>query len=125
VVASRAAEERAQLERERDVQREKIRRVIDREVAVAHREKAATRKEAEVELKEWSARHTIDAAKMMAKMINDERATLKQREKAVQEGEARLATLQTDMRRGPGTSRSGRPRWRDSWRSSAPRSSGL
>jgi hypothetical protein len=34
VVASRAAEERAQLEREREVQREKMRRVINREIAV-------------------------------------------------------------------------------------------
>jgi hypothetical protein len=40
VVASRAAEERAQLERERNVQRGKIRRVIDREIAVTRWEKA-------------------------------------------------------------------------------------
>jgi hypothetical protein len=40
VVASRAAEQRAQLEWERDVQREKMCRVIDREMAVALWEKA-------------------------------------------------------------------------------------
>jgi hypothetical protein len=97
VVASHAAEERAQLKREREVQRKKMRRVIDREMAVARREKAATQKEAEVELEERSTHQSIDAAKTMAKMIDDERAILKQREVAVQEGEARLAALQTDM----------------------------
>jgi hypothetical protein len=97
VVASRTAKERAQLERERDVQREKMRRVIDQEMAVAHREKAATRKEAEVELKEQSARHTIDAAKSMAKMIDDERTVLKQREVAIQEEEAHLVALEIDL----------------------------
>jgi hypothetical protein len=37
VVASHAAEEWAQLEREREVQRKKMRRVIDREKAVTGR----------------------------------------------------------------------------------------
>jgi hypothetical protein len=97
VVASRATEERAQLEREREVQRKKMRRVIDREMAVATREKAVTRKEMEVELKELSAHHTIDTAKVMAKMIDDERATLNLREVAVQEEEARLAALRSDL----------------------------
>jgi hypothetical protein len=77
-VASHAAEKRAQLEREREVQREKMHRVIDREMAVATRDKAAAQKEKEVELKERSARHTIDAAKTMAKMIDDDRAVLQQ-----------------------------------------------
>jgi hypothetical protein len=49
VVASRAAEERAQLEQERDVQREKMRRVIDREMVVARWEKAVILKDLEVE----------------------------------------------------------------------------
>jgi hypothetical protein len=43
VVASRAAEERAQLERERDVQREKLRRVIDQEMVVARRSRRTWR----------------------------------------------------------------------------------
>jgi hypothetical protein len=47
VVASCTTEEQAQLEREREVQREKMRRVIDREMAVATLEKAVTRKEME------------------------------------------------------------------------------
>jgi hypothetical protein len=72
-------------------------RVIDREIAVARREKAATRKEEEVELKERTACHTIDGAKAAAKMIDDKRATLQQQEVAVQEEKARLAALQTDM----------------------------
>jgi hypothetical protein len=58
-------------------------RVISREMAVATREKAVTRKEMEVELKERSARHTIDTAKAMAKMIDDEQATLNLRGVAV------------------------------------------
>jgi S-adenosylmethionine:diacylglycerol 3-amino-3-carboxypropyl transferase len=97
VVASRTAEEQAQLERERDVQCEKMRRVIDREIAVGRREKAATQKEVEVELMERTAHHTIDGAKAAARMIDDERAGLQQREVAVQEKEARLATLQADL----------------------------
>jgi hypothetical protein len=97
VVASRTAEEQAQLERERDVQCEKMRRVIDREIAVGRREKAATQKEVEVELMERTAHHTIDGAKAAARMIDDERAGLQQREVAVQEKEARLVTLQTNL----------------------------
>jgi hypothetical protein len=76
-VTSRAAEERAQLERERDVQREKMRRVIDREMTVARREKVVTQKEVEVELKERTARLTIDGAKEATKMIDDEWAALR------------------------------------------------
>jgi chromosome segregation ATPase len=76
VVSSRAAEERAQLEQEREVHREKMRRVIDREIAVVTWEKAVARKEKEVELKERTARHTINTAKAMAKTIDDEQATL-------------------------------------------------
>jgi hypothetical protein len=75
-----------------------MRRVIDREIAVARREKAATQKEAEVELKEQSARHSIDAVKTMAKMIDDKRAILKQREVAVQEGEAHLEARTQDLK---------------------------
>jgi hypothetical protein len=100
VVASRAVKEWAQLEREREVQREKMRRVIDREIAVISREQAAIRKEMEVELKERSARHTIDTAKAMAKAIDDKQATLNHqeqdlshRETAVKEEEDRLSTL--------------------------------
>jgi hypothetical protein len=93
VVASRAAEERAQLE----VQREKMRRVIDREMAVATREKVVTRKEMEVELKERSACHTIDTTKAMAKKIDDERATLNLREVAIQDEEACLAALRSGL----------------------------
>jgi hypothetical protein len=52
VVSSCAAEERARLEQEREVFREKMGRVIDRENAVVSREKAVARKEKEVELKE-------------------------------------------------------------------------
>jgi hypothetical protein len=44
-VSSRNAEERAQLEWERDVLREKMRRTIDREAAVAQREKAVIQRE--------------------------------------------------------------------------------
>jgi hypothetical protein len=51
VVASRTAEERAQLTQEREALHEKVRRTFDREVAVASREKAAAQKEKEVELK--------------------------------------------------------------------------
>jgi hypothetical protein len=97
VVASRAAKEWAQLEREREVQREKMRRVIDREMAVAIGEKAMTRKEAEVEFKERSARLTIDTSKATAKTIDDEWATLDLQEVVVQEEEARLAALQSEM----------------------------
>jgi hypothetical protein len=74
-----------------------MRRVIDQEIAVARREKAATRKEEEVELKERTARHTIDGAKATARMIDDERAALQQREVAIQEEKARLTALQTDL----------------------------
>jgi hypothetical protein len=42
VVASCAAEEQAQLERECDVQQDKMHRVVDREIAVTHWEKEAT-----------------------------------------------------------------------------------
>jgi hypothetical protein len=49
VVASRTTEERAQLEQEREIQREKMRKVIDREIAVVSREKAVALKEMEVE----------------------------------------------------------------------------
>jgi hypothetical protein len=68
-VASHAAEEPAQLERERDVQRKKMRRVINREMAVAWKEK-------EVDLKERTAHHKIDGAKATAKMIDNKRAAL-------------------------------------------------
>jgi hypothetical protein len=61
-----------------------MRRVIDWETAVTQREKAATQKEAEVELKERTACHTIDGAKAVAKLIDDERAALQQWEVAVQ-----------------------------------------
>jgi hypothetical protein len=114
VVASRAAEEWAQLERERKVQHKKMHRVIDREVAVVRREKAATQKEAAVELKEHFAHQSINAAKTIAKMIDDERAILKQREVAVQEGRPASPPSRQTWRPGPGTSRSGRPRWRNS-----------
>jgi hypothetical protein len=80
VVASRIAEEQARLKREREVIREKMGRVVDREIAVVSREKAAARKEKEVELKERAARHTIDTAKAMAKMIDDKQAALNHRE---------------------------------------------
>jgi hypothetical protein len=97
VVSSRAAEERAQLEREREVQHEKMRMVIDREMVVATREKAVTRKEMEVELKERSACHTIDTAKAMAKTINDDRAALNLLEVTVQEEEACFAAHRSDL----------------------------
>jgi hypothetical protein len=97
VVASRAIEEWAQLERECDVQREKLRRVIDQEMAVAWREKAAILKDLEVEQKERAARHTIDNAKAVAKMIDEERADLQQRELAIQEEKAHLAARLVDM----------------------------
>jgi hypothetical protein len=96
-VASRAAEERAQMERERDVQHEKMRRVINRDTAITRREKAMTLKEAEVEQKERAARHTIDGAKAAMKIIDDERAVLQQREVAVREEKARLAARLADM----------------------------
>jgi hypothetical protein len=107
VVASRAAKERAQLKREREVQHEKMRRVIDREIAVVSQEKAAALKEKEAELKERAARHAIDTAKVIAKTINDEQAALNHREQdlsrreaAVKEEEDRLATLRTDLEEG-------------------------
>jgi hypothetical protein len=73
-----AAKERAQLKQEHDVQREKLRRVIDREMVVARREKAAILKDLEVEQKERAAQHTIDTAKVAAKMIDEEQADLQQ-----------------------------------------------
>jgi acylphosphatase len=118
VVASCATGEQAQLERERDVQRDKMHRVIDREIAVTHWEKTATQKEAKVELKKQFARHTINAAKTMAKMIDDERASSSNERWPSRRGRPASPP-------GPGTSRSGRPRWRDSWQSSALGSSGL
>jgi hypothetical protein len=61
-------------------------------------------KENEVELKEWSACHTIDTAKAVAKMIGDKQATLNHREHdlslrdvAVKEEEDRLFALRTDL----------------------------
>jgi hypothetical protein len=66
-------------------------------MAVATWEKAVTRKEMEVELKERSARHTIDTTKAMAKTIDDERAALNLQEVAVQEGEARLTAHRLDL----------------------------
>jgi hypothetical protein len=83
VVSSHAAEERARLEQEHEVLHEKMRRIIDREIAVVSREKAVARKEKEVELKERMARHTINTTKAMAKMIDDEQAALNHREVAV------------------------------------------
>jgi hypothetical protein len=50
-----------------------------------------------VEQKEQATRHTIDSAKAAAKMIDDEGADLQQREVAVQEEKARLATRLVDM----------------------------
>jgi oligoendopeptidase F len=104
VVSSRATEERAWLEREREVIREKMGRVIDLEIAVISRDKVAAWKEKEVELKERAARHTINTAKAMAKTIDDEQAALNHweqdlslREAAVKEEEARLSTLWTDL----------------------------
>jgi chromosome segregation ATPase len=104
VVASRATEERARLEQECEVVRENVGRVIDREIAVISQEKAAARKEKEVELKERAARHTIDTAKAIAKMINDKQATLNHleqdlslREAAVKEEEDRLSALWTNL----------------------------
>jgi multidrug resistance efflux pump len=62
------------------------------------------RKEKEVELKERTARHTIDAAKAMAKTIDDEQAALNHQEQnlslweaAVKEEEAHLSTLRSDL----------------------------
>jgi hypothetical protein len=124
MVASRTAEERAQLERVREVQREKMRRVIDREMAVATREKAVTRKEMEVELKERSAHHTINTAKAMEKTIDDERAALSLRRWPSRRRRPASPPIGQTWRPGPGTSRSGRPRRRDSWRSSTPGSTG-
>jgi hypothetical protein len=72
VVASWTAEERAELERERDVLHKKMRRAIDREKAVAQREKAAIQRDLEVEEKVQAACCTIDYAKAAAKMIDEE-----------------------------------------------------
>jgi hypothetical protein len=103
-VSSRAAEERARLEQEREVFRKKMGRVIDQEIAVVSRDKAAARKEKEVELKEWVAHRTIDTAKAMAKTIDDEQAALNHweqdmslREAAVKEKEARVSALRSDL----------------------------
>jgi hypothetical protein len=66
-------------------------------MAVARREKAAILKDLEVEEKERAARHTIDYAKAAVKMVDEERADLQQREVAVQEEKAYLATRLVDM----------------------------
>jgi hypothetical protein len=56
-----------------------------------------------VELKERTARHTIDAAKTMVKMIDDEQAALNYREQELSRWEAavteedRFSALQTDL----------------------------
>jgi hypothetical protein len=62
------------------------------------------RKEKEVELKERTARHTIDTAKAMAKTIGDEQAALNYREQnlslrevVIKEEEARLSALRSDL----------------------------
>jgi hypothetical protein len=72
-----------------------------------------TRKEVEVEFKERSAHLTIDTAKAMAKMIDDERAILNLQEVAVQE-EARLATLRSDVEARTWDLKEREVRWRDS-----------
>jgi hypothetical protein len=104
VVASRVAEEWAQLTQEHEVVHKKMCRVVSQEIMVITREKVAARKEMEVELKEWSDRHKIDTAKAMVKMIDDEQATLSQREHnltlrevAAKEEEDRLSDLRTDL----------------------------
>jgi hypothetical protein len=104
VVATRNTEERAQLERERDVLHEKMRRTIDQEAAVAQREKvvvqrekAAVQKDLEVEEKLQTARRTIDYVKAAAKMIDEERADLQQRELSVVEERACLAARLVDL----------------------------
>jgi hypothetical protein len=104
VVSSRATEERAKLEQEREALHKKIGRTFDREVTVAFRERAVARKENEVELKGRTAHHTIDAAKAMAKTIDDEQAALNHREQnlslqevAVKEEDDRLSALRTDL----------------------------
>jgi hypothetical protein len=76
VVSSRAAEERAKFEQEREALHEKMGRIFDREVSVVSRERAVAWKDKEVELKERTARHTIDTTKAMAKMIDNEQAAL-------------------------------------------------
>jgi hypothetical protein len=126
---------------------------MDREMAVAQREKAAVLKDLEVEQKERTARLSFDSTKAAVKKIEDERAIFEQQKMAFQEEKARLAIYLKDIetrsrelkeqvrlsgRRRPalppfrrtwwpvsGTSRSGRPSWRDSWRSRTPGSSGL
>jgi hypothetical protein len=104
VVSSRAAEERVKFEQEREALREKMGRIFDQEVSVVSWERAVARKEKEVELKERTARHTINTAKAMAKMIDDEQAALIYREQnlslrevAVKEEEARLSALRSDL----------------------------
>jgi hypothetical protein len=74
-----------------------MRKAVDREMAVARREKAAILKDLEVEQKERATRHTIDCAKAAVKMIDEERADLQQREVAVQEEKARLTARLVDM----------------------------
>jgi hypothetical protein len=83
VVTSCNAEERAQLEQERDVLHEKMRSTLDREAAVAQREKAvilqekaAIERELAVEEKAKAAHDVINHARAAAKLIEEQRAIL-------------------------------------------------
>jgi len=104
--SSRAADEQAKFEKEREAHHVKVSRIFDREVTVVLREKAVAQKEKEVDQKERSARDTMNTAKAMAKLIDDEQATLNHREQdlsrrevTVTEEETRLSALRTDLTR--------------------------
>jgi hypothetical protein len=81
-----------------------MRRTIDREVAFSEQEKAvvqwekaAIERDLEVEERAKAARDTINYTKAAAKMIDEDRADLQQRELAVVEERARLAAHRVDL----------------------------
>jgi hypothetical protein len=103
-VTSRNAEERAQLEQERDVLHEKVRRTLDQDTAIAQQEKAVIRwekvaieRELEVEEKAKAARDVINHAKATAKLIEEQRAGLQEQELAVVKERASLAARLVDL----------------------------
>jgi hypothetical protein len=103
-VTSRNAEERAQLEQERDVLHEKMRSTLDREAAVAQREKAVIRREKaaierelEVEERAKAARDMINHTRAAAKLIEEQRAVLQEKELAVVEEKASVAARWVEL----------------------------
>jgi hypothetical protein len=104
MITSRYAEEQAQLEQERDVLQEQMRRTLDQEAAVARREKAvvqreklAIERELIMEERAKAARDMVDHTKAALKLIEEQRTDLQEWELAVAQEKSSLATYRVDV----------------------------